>query len=193
PTYPPGSFFCLVVLRNNPHVHGSLLLPRYVPHSAAKVLRGVAAALQVTPRYFDMVFDIRTYGPQSDLVLGSMRLMAVAARHNTETNALRIDMESGGTLVFSSDTGWFPELAELARTADVLLIEATDRTMPDHNGPRWHLCPRDIARVVTAGRPLQTVLTHYVGDHAGEILAEVAEACPFQAIDIAMEGKTYDV
>ncbi|AUG80520.1 hypothetical protein CFP65_5838 [Kitasatospora sp. MMS16-BH015] len=188
----PDHCLDLVALRNHLVVHGLPKLPLLLPVNGPAVLRALGEALGLGAGYFDPAFDVRTYTAGLPFALGDLTVDAVRTRHNTLANALRLTDGAGRRLVFSSDTGWFPELAELATGADLLLIEVTDPVTPDH-GPRWHLCPRDAARVIAAARPGRALLTHYVAGAGDRILADTAAGCPGTPVRLAIEGETHHV
>ncbi|GAB3939235.1 MBL fold metallo-hydrolase [Kribbella albertanoniae] len=188
----PDHCMDLVALRNYWFVHRSDRLPLHLPSNGPSVLRGIAVALELPADYFDRVFDIRSYGPEQPLTIGQLRFESLRTRHNTVANAVRVSDPDGRNLVFSSDTGWFAEFEDFARGTDLLLLELTDARTPD--GPdRWHLCPRDGARIINAAQPSEVLLTHYFAASAAQILQDVSEACPGVGVELAVEGESHHV
>lgn len=190
----PDHCLDLVALRNYVYVHKLPRIPLYVPSNGPSTLHGLALALTLGDGYFEVAFDVRTYGPESPVDVGDLRFDAVRANHNTVANALRIVDGSDRSLVFSSDTGPFNGLFELADGCDLLLIEATEPT--SLSGPRWHMAPGDVAEVISRTTPSRTVLTHYAAEHANGILARVRAALPpgvvlGDTVSLAVEGERY--
>jgi ribonuclease BN (tRNA processing enzyme) len=188
----PDHCLDLVALRNYLYVHALPPLPVHLPVNGPAVLRELAAALQLPADYFDRTFTLHTYSPDQSFAIGAVLVESLTTRHNTIANAVRFTAPGGGSLVFSSDTGWFAELAEFARPADVLLIELTDRVTPEGTD-RWHLCPRDAARIINAAQPPVALLTHYFADAANAIRAAVSAECPQSRVQLAIEGEVHHV
>nr|WP_237419184.1 MBL fold metallo-hydrolase [Kitasatospora sp. SID7827] len=188
----PDHCFDLVALRNHRVVHALPRLPLYLPETGPAVLRSLGEALGLGAGYFDPAFEVRTYAEGPAFEVGGLTVEAVRSRHNTLAHAVRFTDPDGARLVFSSDTGWFPGLAELAAGAEVLLIEVTDPATPAA-GPRWHLCPADAARVIDAARPGLALLTHYAAATADRVLADTAARCPGVPVRLAREGEVHRV
>ena len=67
-------------------------------------------------------------------------------------------IEAGGkVVVFSGDTGMCDNIVEVAREADLLIIEAS---FPENEDPGWHLTAAEAGRVATEAGARSVVLTH---------------------------------
>ena len=71
-------------------------------------------------------------------------------------NAYRIEAE-GKSVVFSGDTGYASGIVEIARGADLLVIEAS---FPTGDDPGWHLTAAQAGRVAAQAKAKAVVLTH---------------------------------
>ena len=104
-------------------------------------------------------FDFRAWQPRQQV--GPFLVETAAVDHPVEAYAMRIteDVPDGGTLVYSGDTGPCDALVELARGADLLLVEAGARERPDP--PRGlHLTGRQAAETGQRAGVSAAVLTH---------------------------------
>jgi ribonuclease BN (tRNA processing enzyme) len=104
-------------------------------------------------------FDYRTWQPQQKI--GPFLVETALVDHPVEAYAMRIteDVPDGGTLVYSGDTGPCDALTELARGADLLLVEAASLERPA-NPPGLHLTGRQAAEVGEKAGVSAVVLTH---------------------------------
>jgi ribonuclease BN (tRNA processing enzyme) len=188
----PDHCMDLVALRNYRYVRSLPALRLYLPRNGPSVLRNVAVALELAPDYFDHAFDVRTYDSANEIRIHGLSMSAIRTRHNTLGYALKLVTSNAGCLLFTSDTGWYAELSQFARGADVLLVEVTDHVTPATD-ERWHLCPRDAARLIESARPGKAILTHYVAEHSSDILDAVANACPDTQVELAVAGEVHRV
>ena len=137
-------------------------------------------------------FDFRAWQPRQQV--GPFVVETVAVDHPVEAYAMRIteDVPNGGTLVYSGDTGPCAALVEIARGADLLLVEAASLERPD-NPPGLHLTGRQAAQVGQQAGVGAVVLTHIPPwsdpDHV------LAEALPHFAgsLSRAVPGATWAI
>jgi ribonuclease BN (tRNA processing enzyme) len=90
--------------------------------------------------------------------MGNLSVSACRVPHIASSIALRLEDRQGRSLVYSGDTGESDDLAELARGADLLLIEAS---FPDDQGIEGHLTPSQAGAIAARARPDKVVLTHF--------------------------------
>jgi len=84
---------------------------------------------------------------------------AVAARHSDpETVGVRLNVPDVGSLGYTSDTAYLPELDEIYRSLRLLVL----CTMwPRGNPLRYHLCTDDALKIMEGAEPGCAVLTHF--------------------------------
>ena len=167
-------------------------LPLYAPPAAREVFRRVAGAWG-SEELIERAFDVHEYDESSRLELGTLRVSFRPVPHFTETFAVCIEPASGGgKAVFSADSGPAESLVELARGADLLLVEAT-LPRPEGEGPRGHLTPREAGEHAAAAGARRLVLTH-LSDEVDALRARGEAAAAFGGpVEIAAEGATYGV
>ena len=137
--------------------------PRVAVHGPAATARRMANAYEVPGARPERAagiadrFDYRTWQPGQQI--GPFTVTTVPAAHPVEAYSLRVAGPAGETLVYTGDTGPNPALAGFSADADLLLAEAAFPDAAD-NPPGLHLSGRDAARLATAARTRQLVLTH---------------------------------
>ena len=126
--------------------------------------------------------------------IGPFTVRAVRVDHPVEAYAIRIteNVPGGGSLVYSGDTGPSDALIELARGADLLLVEASFLERPD-NPAGLHLTGRQAAEAGARAGVSAVVLTHIPPWHDRD--AVLAEALPHFAgpLSLAVTGATWEI
>ncbi len=87
---------------------------------------------------------------------GALQVLTRPAQHTAGALHLRFEAD-GASVVFSGDTAASDELALLARGADLLVCECAGSDEAPIPG---HLCPSEVAALVSAARPARVWLTH---------------------------------
>jgi ribonuclease BN (tRNA processing enzyme) len=78
--------------------------------------------------------------------------------HTAQSIGFRIVDNSGNSLVYSGDTGYCEELVDLARGADLLILESA---FPDGQGVEGHLTPSRAGAIASSSGTKRLVLTHF--------------------------------
>jgi len=87
-----------------------------------------------------------------------IRFDTTPACHNPESIAFRVSDASGTGIVFSGDTDVCGTVVDLARDADVLVLECA---LPDELKVDGHLTPTSAGQMATEARAKTLVLTHF--------------------------------
>jgi ribonuclease BN (tRNA processing enzyme) len=89
--------------------------------------------------------------------IGPFKTFTSPVRHNFESLAIRLEHKNK-SLVYSGDTGYCEELIELAKNADLLVIECANSKdlYVEH-----HLSPEDIALISERAKVKRIVLSHF--------------------------------
>jgi ribonuclease BN (tRNA processing enzyme) len=85
------------------------------------------------------------------------RVIARPMTHLPESVAYRVESNKGKSVVLSGDTDYCPELVDLAKDADVLVIESS---LPDEMKAEGHLTPSLAGRIGREANCKKLVLTH---------------------------------
>lgn len=115
----------------------------------------------------------------------SFTLKSSPVRHNVINVAFRIESDEGVSLVYSGDSGYCQELAELARGAEVLLM---DSSFPEGEGTDTHLTPSQAGSIAQQAGSQKLILTHLYPQSDPHILKKQA-ASTFQGEVIVAEDR----
>lgn len=85
-------------------------------------------------------------------------LISAPVRHTPQSIGFRIEDSSGTSLVYSGDTGACEELVDLARDADLLILESS---FPDGQEIEGHLTPSRAGEIAADSGAKKLVLTHF--------------------------------
>lgn len=111
--------------------------------------------------------------------------------HPPETVGVRMEVDDG-VMAYSADTGPAGDIAGLARAADVFICEATLRNEDE----QWegHLSAAAAAATAAELDVKRLVLTHLApGGNSEELLEEARSSAPGLIVEVAEEGKRYEV
>ncbi len=125
------------------------------------------------------------------LDLGSLRLTFLKTDHSENCHAIKVQ-EGGKSVVYTSDTRYFPALSTFAKGTDLLLAECTLEKRYDGTS-YGHMNTVDVAHLASEARPKLLALVHtpsYV--HPSSILSEVREGYD-DALIYAKAGDTFDL
>ncbi len=118
----------------------------------------------------------------------SFTLKSSPVRHNVINVAFRIESDEGGSLVYSGDSGYCQELVELARGAQVLLM---DSSFPEGEGTDNHLTPSQAGSIAQQAGSQKLILTHLYPQCDPHILKKQA-ASTFQGeVIVAEDGMKF--
>jgi len=163
------------------------------PGSADQLLdlaRGVG-----NPRHFEDCFRLSEHDGSSPIAFGGLSLTALRTQHYIPCWGFRAEAD-GGRLAYTADTAPSGGLEDLADAADLLLSEATLRSLDEDASPpapRGHLLPSEAGQAARTGRAKRLVLTHLPADGDGD-WARVQAAEAFGAdVEVAEPADTYEV
>jgi len=86
------------------------------------------------------------------------KIIARPSRHTPNSIAYRVENRAGKSIVYSGDTGFCEEIVDLARGANLLVLECS---FPDGEEVEGHLTPSQAGRIASLARVNQLVLTHF--------------------------------
>ena len=132
----------------------------------------------IGPKGFNQFLTLlkRPYGNWLDLPDGLMKIQELNTRendkkkfdrfkiistplnHTPDSIGLRIEDNSGRIIVYSGDTGYCNEIVDLARGADLLILESS---FPDGQGTEGHLTPSQAGDIATRSGAKRLLLTHF--------------------------------
>jgi ribonuclease BN (tRNA processing enzyme) len=150
-------------------------LPVFLPPGGREKLDHLAAAINERPRFFDPAFDITEYDSGQRFQVGSITVVPHAVGHYVPAWSMDITGPDGERIVYAGDMGPSEEIIELARGAEVLILEATLEDGATDDARRGHLdTPEAIDHVRRSG-VVQGVLVHYWSERR-DIIRELCAA-----------------
>jgi len=85
-------------------------------------------------------------------------ILSAPVNHTAHSLGFRIEDSSGETIVYSGDTGYCEEMVDLARDADLLILESS---FPDEKEIEGHLTPFRAGDIATRSGAKKLLLTHF--------------------------------
>jgi ribonuclease BN (tRNA processing enzyme) len=166
--------------------------PRLIaPPGAVETFRRVVGAWG-NDDLIESAFRIEEYESGDRVEVGDIWASFHPVPHFVETFAVRIGSEGSGEIAYSADTRPGKEIVEVARDADLLIIEGT-LPRPERTGKRGHLTPEEAGEHARQAGVKRVVVTH-ISDELGDDWArEQGERGFGGPVEIAHEGATYDV
>lgn len=152
--------FALAFLRRNPELADRVgPLELVGPAGLARLVEAAPAALGRWVAFEDVT--VREVAPDDDgfgeLATADLGLRCATTGHTPDALAWRADW-AGGSLVYSGDSPVEPRVGELARDADLFVVECS---FSDEVGSTNHLTPAGVAELVRIGRPRRVLLSHF--------------------------------
>lgn len=175
-----ADFSALTVMRryhpDPPYDRRPRRLPVHAPKEAPRRLANAFAADESERAFADLsdVFDF-TALHDGELRIGPFAVRTAPVVHPTEAFGIRIE-HGGRSLVYSGDTAVCDGIDEVARGADLLLLEASWTDAPDR--PEGiHLSGRQAGEIAARAGAGRLVLTHIPPwTERSEVLAEARSA-----------------
>lgn len=167
---------------------GLPVLPLYAPRG---VLEAVARVERDDIATMARVFEWHPL-PAEPYDVGPFQLWSWPLPHFVPNAGVRLSAP-GLTVAYTGDTGPDPALAELARSADLFIAEASDRgqrpeTPPAPPGRPLHLNARQAGQAAAAARARRLLLMHFWPGNDRELSRRAAEEVYGGEVLIADEG-----
>lgn len=168
-------------------VHRTLHPRLCLPPGGEKALLRVVSVFNTSPTFFSAYFQVEEYNPEVGLKLGNLSIEFTSVKHYIESYAMAIC--GSKRLVYSADSGFCDELAELARNADLFLCEAT---RPGADDAEWgRLAAGEVGTLSRKAKVKRLLLTHFWPDQDYTLNIKEAEAAFGKPVEVAEELRTY--
>jgi ribonuclease BN (tRNA processing enzyme) len=89
---------------------------------------------------------------------GNFNLRTLPLTHSESSIALRIESPEGKTIVYSGDTDYCENIIDLAKNADLLILECS---LPEEMKVEGHLSPSLAGRIARESHSKRLLLTHF--------------------------------
>ena len=141
----------------------------------------------------EQAFAIEQYEANSVVDVGPLRISFKPVPHYIEAYGISVEPAAGGgRLVYGGDSRPAAELVELARGADLFLVEAT-LPRPEPNGDAGHMTPEDAGEHARDAGVKRVVITH-ISDELDHDDAQRRASEAFGApVEVAAEGASYEI
>jgi ribonuclease BN (tRNA processing enzyme) len=138
-------------------------------------------------------FELEEYKPGDEVTVGQITASFHPVPHFIDTFAVNLrSTESDAKITYSADTSPGEEIIEVARDADLLIVEAT-LPRPERTGVRGHLTAEEAGEHAKRAGAKRVVITH-ISDELGEAWAKTEAERGFGGpVEVAREGASYDV
>jgi len=164
----------------------------YTPAGGRATFRRVVGAWG-NEDLIEKAFDLREYGADAVLQIGTLTVRFGAVPHFTPTFAVDIvSTNGGGRFTYGADSAPNEAIVRFADGTDLLMIEAT-LPRPEREGPRGHLTPAEAGEHGSRARVGRLVLTH-ISDELDEAWAAAEARKAFKGeVTVAREGVVFDL
>ena len=163
------------------------------PGSADQVLdlaKGVGNA-----KHFESCFRLAEHDGNSALAFDGLAMTPVQTQHYIPCWGFRFEAD-GRRMAYTADTAPCGGLTDLADDADLLLSEATLRTLDEDAvppEPRGHLTPAEAGEAARDGGSRRLMLTHLPVNGDGSWARTSASEAFGSDVDIAEPSQTYEI
>jgi len=144
-------------------------LPVFLPPGGRDKLEHLAAAIAERPGFFDAAFDVTEYESGRPYPIGSLTVTPHAVGHYVPAWSMDVACRDGTRVVYAGDMGPSEAVVELARGADVLILEATLESTAFDDARRGHLTPEEAIEHAALAAVPRAFLVHYPSERRGVI------------------------
>jgi len=146
-------------------------LPVHLPPGGKEKLDHLAAVISERAGFFEVAFDVREYGDGETLRIGDLTIRPHPVGHYVPAWSMEIEGPDGERIVYAGDMGPSEMVVDLARGADLLILEATLESSRFDDARRGHLTAEEaVDHVLRAGVP-RGILVHYPSERRAAIAA----------------------
>lgn len=146
-------------------------LPVHLPPGGKIKLDHLATVISERPGFFEAAFDVREYASGETLRVGDLTVRPHPVGHYVPAWSMDIEGPDGERIVYAGDMGPSENVVNLARGADLLVLEATLETSQYDDERRGHLTAEEaVDHVIRAGVP-RGLLVHYPSERRAAIAA----------------------
>ena len=140
---------------------------------------------------FDDTFEVYGYQADETLSLAALSFTFAATAHAQPCFATRI-IDGRSVIVYGADDGPSDALADLARDADLLVLEVTYLDDEQTASTHGHMTAGQASELAAAARASRLLLTHTIADTPEADLLRLAAQSFAGPIDLAREGYRYE-
>ncbi|HUF07455.1 MAG TPA: MBL fold metallo-hydrolase, partial [Candidatus Binatia bacterium] len=146
-------------------------------------------------RHFEDCLRLSEHDGSSSVAFGGISLRPIETQHYIPCWGFRIEAD-GRRLAYTADTAPCGGLSDLASDADLLLSEATLRSLDEDARapePRGHLLPAEAGAAARDGGSRRLMLTHLPVNGDGSWAGEGATESFGAEVEIAEPNRSYEI
>jgi hypothetical protein len=133
-------------------------------------LEHLAAVISERPGFFDVAFDVTEYATGDTIQIGELTVYPHPVGHYVPAWSMDIHGPGGERIVYAGDMGPSDAVVELARGADLLILEATLETSAYDDERRGHMTAEEaVDHVIRSG--FRGLLVHCPSERRAAIAA----------------------
>jgi ribonuclease BN (tRNA processing enzyme) len=146
-------------------------LPVHLPPGGKDKLDHLAAVISERAGFFEVAFDVSEYASGDSIQIGEITVRPHPVGHYVPAWSMDIQGPGGERIFYAGDMGPSDGVVELARGADLLILESTLETSAFDDAKRGHMTAEEaVDHVVRSGVP-KGLLVHYPSDRRAAIAA----------------------
>lgn len=149
-------------------------LPLYLPPGGAEKLTHLASAINERPTFFEPAYSVTEYETGQRFQIGPLTVIPHAVGHYVPAWSMEITGPSGERVIYAGDMGPSEMVVDLARDAELLILEATLETRLTDDARRGHIDTGEAIDHVRRANARQGILVHYHSERRATIAAECA-------------------
>jgi ribonuclease BN (tRNA processing enzyme) len=150
-------------------------LPVYLPPGGHDKLEHLAAAIAERPGFFEPAYAITEYESGQTIEVGPLTVTPYSVGHYVPAFSMNIVGPRGERVVYAGDMGPSEMVVDLARDAEVLILEATLENGATDDARRGHLDASEAIDHVRRSGAAQGILVHYWSERR-DIIRELCAA-----------------
>jgi ribonuclease BN (tRNA processing enzyme) len=146
-------------------------LPVHLPPGGKDKLDHLAAVISERAGFFEVAFDVSEYASGDSIQIGEITVRPHPVGHYVPAWSMDIQGPGGERIFYAGDMGPSDGVVELARGADLLILESTLETSAFDDAKRGHMTAEEaVDHVIRSGVP-KGLLVHYPSDRRAAIAA----------------------
>jgi len=163
----------------------------WAPPESERAFATLGAIFEVE-RQISSAFALTEYDPDRTLTIGPFSVSFCEVPHYVPAWACDLSSDEGRRLTFGADCGPNDAIVELARDADLLMLEATEGPGPYRGGAfRGHLTAAEAGELARRAGPGRLLLTHYSDELDAALVRAAGESAFGGPVELAAEGARY--
>jgi ribonuclease BN (tRNA processing enzyme) len=136
-------------------------LPVYLPPGGKERLDSLAFVISERKGFFESAFDVTEYASDVSITIGDLTIRPHPVGHYVPAWSMDIHGPDGERVVYAGDMGPTDVVVDLARGADLLILESTLETSRYDDERRGHLTAEEaVDHALRAGVP-RAILVHF--------------------------------